>query len=72
MCVKPPGALLQTLQDGFALSLALISSDSSSFALFEEPPAVLTSPIVSVQLYTSGSVCSAGRDQSDAGSVEVG
>eukprot|EP00913_Durusdinium_trenchii_P035164 g32896.t1 len=46
-------ALLQTLQDGFALSLALISSDSSSFALFEEPPAVLTSPIVSVQLYTS-------------------
>ncbi|CAK9033729.1 Actin-fragmin kinase (AFK) [Durusdinium trenchii] len=51
--VELSGALLQTLQDGFALSLALISSDSSSFALFEEPPAVLTSPIVSVQLYTS-------------------
>ena len=48
-----PGALLQTLQDGFALSLALISDDGSTFAFFEEPPSVLASPMVSVQLYTS-------------------
>ena len=49
----PAGALLETLQDGFVLSLALIDSNSSLFEFFEAPPAVLASPMASVQLYTS-------------------
>ena len=48
-----PGALLQTLQDGFVLSTGLISENSSSFASFTDPAAVVVSPIVSVQLYNS-------------------
>lgn len=51
--VELPGALLETLQDGFVLSLALIDSNSSLFEFFEAPPAVLASPMASVQLYTS-------------------
>eukprot|EP00438_Fugacium_kawagutii_P031854 Skav224107 [mRNA] locus=scaffold2427:7106:9707:+ [translate_table: standard] len=54
------GALLQGLGDSFVLSLGLINSNSSSFNFFEETPAVLVSPIVSVELYNS-----AGNDISE-------
>lgn len=52
----PPraGDLLQGLGDSFVLSMGLINRNSNSFDFFEEPPAVLVSPIVSMELYNSG------------------